>query len=241
MTDEELDPIRETDKRGARRRASESGPGWMTVVLVSSVTSVLATIATVIALVRTQPGMLHADRSTAIADAGERSSDARSAPVVVPDLVRVPEANVRSIVEALGLRLIVNERREQSEAPEGSVAAQAPRAGTSVARGSDVVVVLSSGPALPARVEVVDAGALVVTEPAGRDAGAQESVVVPSVYRLHVSEARSRLTLVGLSLGSQRRGGYDEDLAPGRILRQSPSAGARVARGTVVDVWINEE
>jgi beta-lactam-binding protein with PASTA domain len=57
---------------------------------------------------------------------------------------------------------------------------------------------------------------------------------------MHVPTARARLQLAGLVLGA-RRTSYDEDLAPGRILRQSPAPATRVARGSAVDIVINEE
>lgn len=228
------------------RRSRSSGPGWFAVVSLSLITSVVASFVTVVAIARV-PALQSMTTGAASAHAAASnvavSVDAGVVMVSVPNLVRVPQDNVRSIAEGMGLRLIVNERHEQSEIPAGLVAAQAPRAGTSVARGSDLVVVLSAGPG-EADAGVASAQTTPTPAIAADDAGAAvagESVVVPSVYRLYVREARSRLTLSGLTLGEERRGGYDEDMSPGRILRQTPAAGARASRGTAVHVWVNQE
>lgn len=240
MRDEE-----QYDAPESSRDRRSSGPGWFAVVALSLVTSVVSTVATVVAIAKVpalQP-LGHSAASASGAVSAGTTADAGVGSVSVPNLVRVPRDNVQSIVESVGLRLIVNERQEQSDVPAGLVAAQAPRAGTSVARGSDLVVVISSGPAPVDNDAGVASAPTPIATPTADDAGATpaDSVAVPSVYRLYVREARSRLTLSGLSLGEERRGGYDEDMSPGRILRQSPTAGTRVSRGTVVHVWVNQE
>jgi beta-lactam-binding protein with PASTA domain len=232
------------DVPGLPKQRPPKGPGMFAVISTSIVTSVLASVATVFALSK-MPSSPLAGATARDLGGSAPIADSGLGAVTVPDLVRVPRENVRSIVEAVGLRFIESERHEQSAVPAGLVAAQAPRAGTSVPRGSDLVVVISAGPgesdsgvAPPVNTAV----APVATQDTA-DAGAlsADSVAVPSVYRLYVREARSRLSLAGLSLGEERRGGYDEDVSPGRILRQSPTAGTRVARGAVVHVYVNQE
>ncbi len=223
--------------------APSQAPGLFTVVATSAVTASIAAVVVVFALGRARPAMLassvsalHAAQSSAPAQSAER---AVAAEVTVPDLARIPAENVRAIVEAMGLRVIVNERREPSAIAAGLVAAQAPRAGSRLARGADVAVVISSGPSptvAPSGASPAATGAVDAANPS-----ADAVVVVPSVHRLFARDARGRLAAAGLSVGAQRRGGYDEDMSPGRILRQSPSAGSRVARGTAVDIWVNEE
>lgn len=225
-----------SDKSEAR---APSGTNIATVLMTSTVTSVLVSAAVVFALARVRPSML-ASSAGALSSTSATGASA-AAEVVVPDLARIPAESVRAIVEAMGLRAIVNERREPSAITAGLVAAQAPRAGTRVARGGDVAVVISSGPAQSAAQPTPQP---VAAQPAAGTQATQAAeglVVVPSVGRMYEGAARARLSGAGLVLGAHRRGGYDEDVAPGRILRQSPAAGARVARGTSIDVWVNEE
>lgn len=230
-------------KRAAKKRAESSAPPSTTsVVAISASTAVIATLAVVFAMGRVRPEMLASSASAVAVAPSSRAVEASSAAVaqevIVPDLARIPAENVRAIVEAMGLRAIVNERREPSAVPDGLVAAQAPRAGSRVARGGDVAVVISSGPAQTAAQPTPQP---VVVASAGAVTNSDGVVVVPSVYRLHEPQARGRLSAAGLVVGAHRRASYDEDVAPGRILRQSPAAGARVARGTAVDIWVNEE
>ncbi|MDP3274757.1 MAG: PASTA domain-containing protein [Deltaproteobacteria bacterium] len=247
MDDEEFDVpgLPKARKRAVANSATDTvkTPSRGGNVLLTVVIAAATSVGTVTALQKLRPVFLQAP-SPAFAIAA--SSPAPVAPGAAVARVRVPELrgvaleNVHSVAASLGLRLVVREGREASTFAAGTVAGQAPMAASEVSPQSELVVVLSSGPNVPLApiAERVDAG--VIASDAGTAGASGELIAVPSVVRLHVGEARARLDLAGLILRNQRRG-YDTDIAPGRILRQSPASGTRVARGSGVDIVVNAE
>ena len=102
-------------------------------------------------------------------------------------------------------------RRANSEAVEaGSVISSDPRGGTTATRGSTVTITISSGPRL-ARVPVL--------------VGSQRSVAV--------QQLRAR----GLSPSVEEE---ESEATAGEVIRQSPSAGSELPRGSTVAIVVSE-
>jgi hypothetical protein len=97
-------------------------------------------------------------------------------------------------------------------APVGMVAGTEPIAGAPVAPGSAVALVVSSGP----------------------------SVKVPRLVGLRLPRARKALEDAGLEAGKIRYGS-DDDHMGGVVLKQDPLEGADAARGSAVDLVVNED
>lgn len=240
------------------------GPGAGTIVLLSIITSVLASAATVIALERFGlPGLLP-------------GSD-QSAPFVeVPELIGMRQAAADEIMRARGLRLIVNEHRADP-APVDTVVAQKPLSGSQVRKGDPVSVALSTGPgqvkvpelltrslaeakllleqaglkvaevketpgdapgtilsATPAPGSAVEPGSAVVLEVAK-----EATIKVPELIGMHVRKAKEALEQVGLPVGkiSER---YDRHKRGNLVLEQTPSAGTEVPKDTEVALIVNQ-
>jgi membrane peptidoglycan carboxypeptidase len=96
-----------------------------------------------------------------------------------------------------------------SAQPKGRVVRQAPAPGTRLAQGRNVVIAVSAGVK-------------------GGDA------IVPGVVGLQVNVARALLSASGLSSGLS----YSGNGRPGRVSAQSPSAGARLPRGSYVTLVV---
>jgi hypothetical protein len=236
-------------ERGARTQdPGERGFGAVAVLALSMVLSALVAAVTVLAVSRTRsprtptttlplaerPGGSGGERASSNLRSErpprETASDPSRAAVRVPDLVGVPLENVRTIVEALRFLLVVRIPREAGAWPDGTVSAQAPAAGTLLPIGSEVAVVVSAG---PRTLDALSDGGL------SSDA-ATDVVPVPSVRSLSLAAARARLFRAGLTEGP-RRYRFDEFVSPGRVLHQSPEAGALVPRGAPVRLTINLE
>ena len=127
--------------------------------------------------------------------------------VLVPDLIHRPANQVASILEHSGLRL-GQQRREESEAPAGTVARQTPEAGMRVRPGTTVDVAV----AVPLLISV------------------------PDLRGHSLERARELLTRARLTAGTLRA--RPSDVPAGTVLTQSPSAGTRTRPGTAVDVAI---
>ena len=127
--------------------------------------------------------------------------------VLVPDLIHRPANQVASILEHSGLRL-GQQRREESEAPAGTVTRQTPEAGMRVRPGTTVDVAV----AVPLLISV------------------------PDLRGHSLERARELLTRARLTAGTLRF--RPSDVPAGTVLTQSPSAGTRTRPGTAVDVAI---
>jgi beta-lactam-binding protein with PASTA domain len=127
----------------------------------------------------------------------------------VPRLTGVSEEKARERLLAVGLRPEVRPRHSE-EVASGVVISTDPASGRPVAKGTSVVVYVSSGPA---------------------------QVKVPGVLGESRASAEERLEEAGLSIGSiverHREGATD-----GTVIEQTPHAGQRVAKGTSVALVI---
>lgn len=220
----------------------QSAPARRSSVLVSAVTAAVVAASLVVGVARIQPASL----------APRAAQSAIVERVMVPELARIPAENIRSIIEAMGLHANIEERVDPSVTNSGVVIAQAPRAGTRLERGGHIAIVLAVRPAnTPSGAAPVRALAETTTTPtvAARVNGSAEAatqaasaapIVVPSVVRMLNSDARTWIAHAGLSVGDQHEL-FDEHVGPHRVLRQSPTAGTRVARGARIALWVNRE
>jgi eukaryotic-like serine/threonine-protein kinase len=128
--------------------------------------------------------------------------------VEVPAVVGDQQQIAENEIERLGL--IANVETQDSDEPEGLVVAQDPVGGSSVAPGSEVTIVVSTG------------------------AG---SVIVPDVEGLSQDAAVNTLTSRGLDV-SIREEPVNDPSDDGRVLDQAPEPGARVREGDEVTIVV---
>jgi eukaryotic-like serine/threonine-protein kinase len=124
----------------------------------------------------------------------------------VPDVINQSEESARAELDAAGFSMVVTGEEPSSEIPQGNVISQEPAAGTKLAEGSDVNVVISTGP---------------------------EQVTVPDVHCDSVTDARAQIIDAGLS--PQDGGTQTTDECPdGTVVRTEPGANAQVEAGSTV-------
>jgi serine/threonine-protein kinase len=121
------------------------GPSWLGVIFTSLLTSVVVMVAFLLAL---QHGLLIVP---ALSQKATSTGGATAAHVAVPPLIGLSTATALELLSARGLRLVVRQKRPHSAAVD-TVIAQDPLADSRLPRDSQVVVVLSSGPAVTTNV-----------------------------------------------------------------------------------------
>jgi eukaryotic-like serine/threonine-protein kinase len=129
--------------------------------------------------------------------------------IAVPDLVGLEAPLAQRLITAAGLTAAAVES-VQAAAPPGVVMLTRPPATAVVSPGAPVTVVVSRGaPTIP----------------------------VPDLLGMSQADARTRLEVDGLALGTvtRRRTG---DANPGTVVGQKPAAGTLAAPGTVVDIVV---
>ena len=131
--------------------------------------------------------------------------------VRVPDVEGMSAAAARELTEGLGLAYREVGTRADEEVSAGCVLSQVPSAKAEVARDTVVKVVLSTG---------------------------VSHVVVPPVTRMSVAAAQRNLEEAGL-VGGTLREAYDESVPRDYVAGTLPAAGARVVRGTAVDMVVS--
>ncbi|HET6379756.1 MAG TPA: Stk1 family PASTA domain-containing Ser/Thr kinase [candidate division Zixibacteria bacterium] len=185
-------PIRRPPPRYEERAGT---PWWMWLLVVLAVV-LLGTI-----------GFLGAQ---ILGNLGPDSTPSQSAEQVeVPDWVGDPIAAVRDEADDLNLRLR-EEEQPSDEVEEGRVISTDPEAGTPVAEGSTVTVVVSTGP---------------------------EEVEVPNVIGQTEDQARQTLQNAGLEVG--RVDFENSDQPEGRVIRTEPAAGVTLNAGDQVNLVIS--
>jgi beta-lactam-binding protein with PASTA domain/predicted Ser/Thr protein kinase len=131
-----------------------------------------------------------------------------------PQLVDVPQVvgEQRSVAEAeiQSTGLIAAVQEQESEQPEGQVLEQSPDGGRRVDRGSTVTIIVSSGVG---------------------------TVAVPGLVGSTQEAAIAELHDAGLSVNVDEVPTVDQ-LKDGTVIRQSPSGGTRVPRGSVVTIEV---
>ena len=129
--------------------------------------------------------------------------------IPVPDVAGLDATLAQSMVAAAGLTVSQVES-VQAAAPTGLAMMTRPPAGTVLAPGAGLTIVVSRGaPTIP----------------------------VPDLLGMASADARTRLETEGLQLGTVTRRRTTEG-SPGTVVAQSPAAGTLAAPGTVVDIVV---
>lgn len=133
------------------------------------------------------------------------------ATVVVPDLKGKTLSQAEKAVDAKGLNLVVEKEVFNESVPPGRVISQDPVAGEKVKKGGTIKVIMSRG---------------------------LETVKTPDLAGKTVDEATELLKKAGLILG-KRDEKTSETVEAGKIISQSPKAGARVEKGSTIDIVVS--
>ncbi len=99
------------------------------------------------------------------------------APRTIPDVVGVPLNEARTQLEALGLVLVEGSQEFSDDVPIGVVIGQSIEAGTEVARGAEMAVVVSLGPDLVSFPDLSDVSTFVAAAELLREAGFEPRLV----------------------------------------------------------------
>jgi serine/threonine-protein kinase len=129
--------------------------------------------------------------------------------IPVPDVAGFERVLAARLIEAAGLTVSRVESL-QAPSPRGVVMLTRPPAGTILAPGAAVAIVVSRG---------------------------APTISVPNLLGLLQADARTRLELEGLRLGAVTRQ-RTADAAPGTVVGQQPAAGTLAASRTVVDIVV---
>jgi eukaryotic-like serine/threonine-protein kinase len=129
--------------------------------------------------------------------------------VTVPPVDGLDEKQATSALAKAGLVVERTTTESDDAVPSGEAIRTSPGAGTPVAKGSGVTLVLSSGP---------------------------QQVAVPDVVGLAQADARTALTDEGLKVATTQK--PSTTVPPGNVVSQSPAAGAKVDPGATVTLVI---
>lgn len=132
--------------------------------------------------------------------------------VAVPDVVNQTEADANSAITGLGLVAGATEAPDEA-VPAGNVVSQDPAAGTMVAAGSTVNIVVSTGPDAPATIPVPDV--------AGQSAADAQAALEAEGFVVTATEQPSA------------------DIEAGLVISTNPGAGTEVAPGTSVEIIVS--
>ena len=142
--------------------------------------------------------------------------------VAVPDLSGLDQAQAASALQAKGLVLGLPVSQETSTTvPAGQVASQSPSAGTSVATGSTVTIVVSTGAPTPSS----------SPSPTGTP------VAVPSVLTMPRAQAEQLLKSDGFVVVDKFG---TNALGSGIVYDQSPNAKTMAPFGSTVTIWVGK-
>ncbi|MBI3795626.1 MAG: PASTA domain-containing protein, partial [Deltaproteobacteria bacterium] len=132
-------------------------------------------------------------------------------PVTVPNVVGQPQAAAQTTLTAAGLTVGIVTTAPSDTVPAGNVISQTPAAGSVAATGAAVNLVISSGP---------------------------QGIIIPNVVGQPQAAAQSAITNAGLTLGTVTTA-PSNTVPAGRVISQTPAAGAVVAAGTAVNLVIS--
>jgi serine/threonine-protein kinase len=134
-------------------------------------------------------------------------------PVVpVPDVVGLSLSEAEDVLRKERLSSLVIAEKHDEKAPVGFILSQDPEAGETVKEGREIKLVMSMGP---------------------------ELVAVPDLVGKTFREADLTLKGGGLDFGSLDYQ-HSDDFEEGKIVSQSPRAGNRVSKGTLVDLVVSK-
>ena len=135
------------------------------------------------------------------------------APISVPDVVGLPQATAETNITLAGLTVGVVTTQSSPTVPLGEVISQNPLSGTSVASGTGVDLVVSSGPA-------------------------PIEVSVPNVVGQAQATAEGNITSAGLLVGTVTT--LASNTVPaGDVISQNPTGGTLVAPNSAVDIVVS--
>jgi serine/threonine-protein kinase len=129
--------------------------------------------------------------------------------IPVPDVAGLDATLARSLVNATGLA-VAQVESIQTASPTGLAMMTRPPAGTALAPSAGVTLVVSRG---------------------------APTISVPDLLGMASGDARTRLEMEGLQLGTVTRR-RTTDGSPGTVVAQRPAAGTLAAPGTVVDIVV---
>jgi len=129
--------------------------------------------------------------------------------IPVPDVSKLDAALAQRLIAAAGLTVSQVES-VQADTARGLAMLTRPPAGTALAPGAGVALVVSRG---------------------------ASTITVPDLLGMSIADARSRLELEGLQLGTPTRR-RTTDGSPGTVVAQRPAAGTLASPGTVVDIVV---
>ena len=132
--------------------------------------------------------------------------------VTVPSVVGMTYAQAESQLSQQGLKTARGSEEYSADVQAGSVISQSIAAGSNTAKNSTVTLVISKG---------------------------QELVEVPDVTGMAASSAESKLSQSGfaVSRGSEE---YSDTVQEGCVIRQSQSAGSKLAKGSTVTIVVSK-
>ena len=136
------------------------------------------------------------------------------AQVTVPNVVGQTQSAATSALTGAGLTVGAVTMQSSSTVAAGSVISESPTAGTRVASGSAVTLVVSTGSPGPAQ------------------------VTVPNVVGQTQAAATSAITGAGLTMGAVTQQS-SSTVASGSVISESPTAGTMVASGSAVSFVVS--
>ena len=131
--------------------------------------------------------------------------------VIVPDVTGMTKENAQNEIKSAELSVGNIEVQHHSSVPTGQVISQVPVAGTEVYQGSNVALVLSSGPVM---------------------------VTVPNVAGMTEPYARLAIEVSGLTVGTLITQ-YHNTVPEGQVISQTPAAGINVPHGSKVSFTLS--
>jgi beta-lactam-binding protein with PASTA domain len=134
-----------------------------------------------------------------------------AAPVKVPNVVGLTQANAKAAISTALLSVGTITTATSDTVPAGVVISQTPGGGTEVSQGSAVALSVSSGPA---------------------------SVTVPNVVGLTQANAESAIVAAGLTVGAVTTATSDS-VPAGNVINQTPGSGTAVTSGSAVDLAVS--
>jgi eukaryotic-like serine/threonine-protein kinase len=126
----------------------------------------------------------------------------------VPAVADLSQAEATTILTKAGFKVKASQRPDSST-PAGGVIATDPTAGTNLQRGSQVILIVSSGVA---------------------------QVPIPDVTGQNIEDARSALVAAGFVVSTSKQDSKTD--ADGSVISQSPAAGGKAAKGTTVSLVV---
>jgi eukaryotic-like serine/threonine-protein kinase len=190
-----------------RRFPPDVGPGLL--LAIGGTVAVIILVALLLGLRQDDPANARLSRSQATTSEHAQTTPApASGQIGLRDLQGMTVTEARSLLEKQGLRVQVS--RLQSGRPRGEVLAQQPPAGTQVAKGDALTLVVSSGKSSPPT---------------------STGVRVPGVVGLSATDAARELRNAGLR---PRIRPVTSSEGAGTVIEQLPTDDASVAQGSVV-------